>query len=61
MSVLFVCTANICRSAFAERWAGHLLGGDTSVGVASAGTHGYVDAPMDPPMAEELQARGADA
>lgn len=37
--VLFVCTANICRSAYAEVMARHLLGDDPSVEVSSAGVH----------------------
>lgn len=47
--VLFVCTANICRSAYADvisRQSG--IGG---VQFSSAGTHALVDQPMDPPMA----------
>lgn len=59
--MLFVCTANICRSAFAQQLAQHLLGDDTSIRVASAGTHGWVDHPVDEPMAAELEARGATA
>ena len=60
MRVLFVCTANICRSAYAELMTRHVLGGETSVEVGSAGTHGYVDHPLDPPMAAQLRARGVD-
>ena len=60
MRVLFVCTANICRSAYAELMARHVLGDSTSVEVGSAGTHGYVDHPLDPPMADQLRARGVD-
>jgi len=60
MRVLFVCTANICRSAYAELMARHVLGADPSVEVGSAGTHGYVDHPLDPPMADQLRARGVD-
>lgn len=55
-----MCTANICRSAYAELMARHVLGPDTSVEVGSAGTHGYLDHPIDPPMAEQLRARGVD-
>lgn len=59
LRVLFVCTANICRSAYASVRAAHLLG-DSPVQVSSAGTHGWIDHPVDPPMARELAARGAD-
>ena len=61
LRVLFVCTANICRSAYAELMAGHLLAGDPTVTVASAGTHGFRDHPIDPPMAARLRERGVDA
>lgn len=55
-----MCTANICRSAYAELMARHVLGAGTSVEVGSAGTHGYLDHPLDPPMAAQLRARGVD-
>lgn len=58
--LLFVCTANICRSAYADVLSRHLLAGDPSVEVSSAGTHGFVDQPVDPPMAEELRTRQVD-
>ena len=60
LSVLFVCTANICRSAFAEHMARHLLGEDPSVRLMSAGTHGWVDKPVDAALAAELVTRGID-
>lgn len=60
LRVLFVCTANICRSAYASVRAAQLLGEGSSVEVSSAGTYGWADHPMDPPMAAELRARGAD-
>lgn len=60
LRVLFVCTANICRSAYAEVLARHALGDDGSVEFASAGVHGLVDQPIDDDIAAELTARGAD-
>jgi protein-tyrosine-phosphatase len=60
VSVLLVCTANICRSAFAEALARHLLGGEAGVSVSSAGIHGFLHQPMDGPMAAEVVRRGAD-
>ena len=36
LKILFVCTANICRSAFAEVWARHLLGASTDRAIAVA-------------------------
>lgn len=61
LRVLFVCTANICRSAYAELMARHLQGPDSGVHVESAGTHGYANRPVDPPMAAQLTARGVEA
>lgn len=58
--VLFVCTANICRSAYAEVLARHLLEGDPTVEVASAGTLGWTDQPMDAEMAALLAERSVD-
>lgn len=55
MQVLFVCTANICRSAYMELVARHRLGPDSSVTVSSAGTHGFQDKPMDRTMATTLE------
>jgi len=57
--VLFVCTANICRSAFAQKLAEHLAG-DQPLRFASAGVHGYTDHPVEEAMAAELRARGVD-
>ncbi|MGZ4504425.1 MAG: arsenate reductase/protein-tyrosine-phosphatase family protein [Nocardioidaceae bacterium] len=59
MRLLFVCSANICRSAFAEALARH-RDADGSLEVGSAGIHGYVDRAMDPPMVDELARRGVD-
>jgi len=59
LRVLFVCTANICRSPFMELVADHLAGG--ALEVSSAGTHGYVGQPMNPEMAGLLAARGVPA
>lgn len=59
---MFVCTANICRSAYAERAAQALLGHE--VDFISAGTHALVGHRMDPPMVRALVAdrtRGATA
>ncbi len=42
LNVLFVCTANICRSPYMELTARHLAG-DAAVTFASAGTHGFDD------------------
>jgi sulfate adenylyltransferase len=61
ISVLLVCTANICRSAFAERLARHHLGDDASVVVTSAGTHGWDEHPVEDLMAAELDRRGVAA
>lgn len=50
--VLFVCTANICRSAYADVAA--RAAGIDGVAFSSAGTHALVDHTIDPPMAAEL-------
>lgn len=62
LRVLFVCTANISRSAYAERRARQVLPGgtDPDFTFASAGTPGYPDRGMDPAMQSLLAARGAD-
>lgn len=61
LRVLFVCTANISRSAYAERRLVHLLGPGTSIAVASAGVPGYPGQPMDPALAVLLAQRGGSA
>jgi len=59
--VLFVCTANISRSPFAEHAARELLARQgLTVEVASAGTHGWDAHPVDGDMAGELAARDLD-
>lgn len=60
--VLFVCTANICRSPYMELTARALHaqhGKPGSVEFSSAGTHGFTDRVMDTQMLEVLEA-GAD-
>ncbi len=62
LRVLFVCTANISRSPYAERQAA-LLSATASTDplrTASAGVPGFPGRGMDPAMAEELRARGGD-
>lgn len=59
LHVLFVCTANISRSPYAERRARMMLGA-APVSVASAGIPGYPCRSMDPAMAEQLELRGGD-
>jgi protein-tyrosine-phosphatase len=56
--ILYVCTANICRSAYAEVRTKAL--GLDGIEAASAGTHGWVDHPMEEHMAAEAVRRGAD-
>lgn len=60
--VLFVCTGNICRSAFAESYLRHRLAGTrfADVPVSSAGTMAVVDHAMDDEMAHQARLRGAD-
>ena len=64
MRVLFVCTANICRSPTAEGVLRKLLANSPlrdSVEIDSAGTHDYhVGAPPDPRAVEHATKRGYD-
>jgi sulfate adenylyltransferase len=55
--VLFVCTANICRSPYLELRARQLLGDDSGIEVSSAGTHGFDDSPVSDTMAAEFARR----
>lgn len=59
LRVLFVCTANICRSPLMEITA-RRLAGDADIVFSSAGTHGLEAAPMDADMATMLPAGAAD-
>lgn len=59
LKLLFVCTANISRSPYAERRAGQALAG-TDVTLGSAGVPGFDGRGMDPAMAELLLERGGD-
>jgi len=52
--VLFVCTANICRSPYMELAARASLPADTTLELSSAGTLGFIDHPMNDTMAETL-------
>lgn len=62
LSVLFVCTANICRSPYMELRARAILDADPAtagrIEFASAGTHGFRAHPVDTTMAEVLADRG---
>ena len=53
LKILFVCTANICRSPYMQL-AAQALAGDADLVFTSAGTRGFTDQPMNPPMAEAL-------
>ena len=54
LEVLFVCTANICRSPVMELLAREMAGQGSRVTFASAGTHGYDDHPLNEDMAVTL-------
>lgn len=58
--VVYVCAANICRSAYAERRSQALVGRRGWARFTSAGTDGINPQPMDRLMAAELTARGGD-
>ncbi|WP_281289790.1 adenylyl-sulfate kinase [Nocardioides rubriscoriae] len=53
LQVLFVCTANICRSPYMEL-AARTRADASDLVFTSAGTHGRQDQPMNPPMAAAL-------
>lgn len=55
--VLFFCTANICRSAFAEQLMKNTAM-DLPIEVDSAGIYALIGHGMDPMMMDELDARG---
>ncbi|WP_203568101.1 arsenate reductase/protein-tyrosine-phosphatase family protein [Aestuariimicrobium ganziense] len=57
LRVVFVCTANVSRSSYAEHRARQLFA-DLGVEYSSAGIPGLVDQPMDPNIAREIEARG---
>jgi len=54
ISVIFVCTANICRSPVMELVAREMAGEGASVVFASAGTHGFDAQPLNEDMAVTL-------
>lgn len=54
LRVLFVCTANICRSPYLELTARSLSGADSGVAFSSAGTHGFDSHAMDGAMVATL-------
>jgi protein-tyrosine phosphatase len=60
-SLLFVCQANIARSASAELIARHLLGTGGAWHVASAGVSALVGHGVDSELAGALHRRGIDA
>ncbi len=58
--VLFVCTANICRSPYLELRARQLLGPDSGVEVSSAGTQGFDSSPVSDTMEAEFARWGTE-
>jgi len=60
LKVLFVCTANICRSPFMELTARSLVGTGAGLEFGSAGVHGWDASPMDADMVTVL-GEGVDA
>ena len=64
LNILFVCTANICRSPYMELRARTLataLGAADSLHFSGAGTHGFREHPMDATMAAALAQRDVSA
>ena len=62
MKILFVCSANICRSALCEVVLKKKLmeSGLTGVEVSSAGVHDYSNTPRDATMVSFAQKAGYD-
>jgi sulfate adenylyltransferase len=58
--LLFVCTANICRSPYLELRARQLLGPDSGVEVSSAGTRGFDDSAVSDTMQAEFARWGTE-
>lgn len=58
-SIYFVCTGNICRSAFAEHFCRHYVTG-TTIPFASAGVGALVGSGMDPTMRQVAAECGID-
>ena len=54
LRVLFVCTANICRSPVMELTARAMAGDSRTVEFASAGTQGFDAQPLNAEMAETI-------
>ncbi|HRW17354.1 MAG TPA: low molecular weight phosphatase family protein [Dermatophilaceae bacterium] len=60
LTVLFVCTANICRSAYAAARAADFVPPGGALEIRSAGIPGLVGEPMSEEMAQVLAERGRD-
>lgn len=60
LSVLMVCTANICRSPYLELQARALADAEADLVFSSAGTMGFAEHPMDETMAATLPDGMAD-
>ncbi|WP_408898163.1 adenylyl-sulfate kinase [Nocardioides sp. R1-1] len=61
LRVLFICTANICRSPYMELRSRALAGSASTIEFASAGTHGFNARPVDRTMAAVLTERGVSS
>jgi sulfate adenylyltransferase len=61
LKVLFVCTANICRSPYMELAARRIAGPDPTVTFSSAGTHGFRDSAIDTEIAALLDTADRDS
>lgn len=59
-SILFVCTGNICRSAFAERVLAARVDPVSAIDIASAGTRAVVGRPMSSQTRPRVRLFGGD-
>lgn len=60
LTVLMVCTGNVCRSPAAELLLNHALGPETGIRVHSAGVQAPTGAPIWAPVAELLRGSAMD-
>lgn len=59
-TISFVCTANICRSAYADVRARQMHANEDALTFRSAGIYGMTGSPIDTDMGHEATERGAD-
>lgn len=61
ITVLTVCTGNVCRSPAVKRLLQRTLAGHQAITISSAGVDALVGEPIQPPMVRLLEEQGVDA